>query len=73
TWALWDSPQGYEVRVSDDGVRWSNVIASGRGELGITTITFPMQHARWIRITQTGTSSLYHWSIDEFGVYRGVQ
>ena len=72
TWALWDSPQGYEVRVSNDGVKWSQVIASGRGELGITNITFPMQHARWIRLTQTGSSSLYHWSIYELGVFRGA-
>ena len=71
TWALWDSPQSYEVRVSSDGVKWSQVIASGKGELGITNITFPMQHARWIRVTQTGSSSLYHWSIYEFGVFQG--
>ena len=72
TWALWDSPQGYEVRVSNDGIMWSEVIASGKGELGITNITFPMQNARWIRITQTASSSLYHWSIYELGVYRGI-
>jgi hypothetical protein len=71
TWALWDSPQRYEVRVSSDGIKWSEVIASGRGELGITNITFPMQHARFIRITQTGSSSLYHWSIYELNVCRG--
>jgi F5/8 type C domain len=73
TWALWDSPQGYEVRVSYDGVRWSDVIASGKGELGITNITFPMQNARWIRITQTGISPTYHWSIYELGVFRGIK
>jgi hypothetical protein len=73
TWALWDSPQGYEVRVSEDGVRWSNVIASGRGELGITNISFAMQNARWIRVTQTGASPTYHWSIYEMGVFRGIK
>ncbi|MEI7987223.1 MAG: discoidin domain-containing protein, partial [Armatimonadota bacterium] len=73
TWALWDSPQGYEVRVSNDGIKWSEVIAVGKGEFGITNITFPLQKARWIRITQTGSSSLYHWSIYELGVYRGIK
>jgi hypothetical protein len=71
TWALWDSPQEYEVRISNDGASWSKVIAAGKGELGITKITFPTQRARWIRITQTGTSKTYHWSIYELGVYRG--
>jgi hypothetical protein len=71
TWALWDSPQEYEVRISNDGVSWSKVIAAGKGALGITKITFPLQRARWIRITQTGTSNTYHWSIYELGVYRG--
>ena len=70
TWALWDSPVGYSVSVSQDGENWGEPIATGKGELGITRIEFPEQTARYIRITQTGTSSLYHWSIYEFDVYR---
>ena len=69
TWALWDSPNRYSVSVSNDGTNWSAPIATGRGELGITTITFPEQRARFIRITQTGMSLLYHWSIYELDVY----
>ncbi len=65
TWALWDSPVGYAVTVSPDGSHWSTPIATGKGELGITIITFPTQTARYVRITQTGTSPLYHWSIYE--------
>jgi len=69
TWALWDSPDQYSVSVSKDGIDWGNPIATGSGPLGITTITFPSQTARYIRITQTGTNSTYHWSIYEFDVY----
>jgi len=37
--------------------------------LGITTISFPVQTARYIKVTQTGSSNLYHWSIYEMEVY----
>ena len=70
TWALWDSPTQYSVTVSSDGEHWSNPIATGAGELGITTITFPEQTARHIRITQTGSSTKYNWSIYELEVFR---
>jgi len=69
TWALWDSPTGYSVTISNDGENWSEPVASGSGQLGITAIHFPKQHARHIRITQTGSSSKYHWSIYQFDVY----
>jgi hypothetical protein len=69
TWALWDSPAAYEVTVSQDGTTWSKPIATGKGELGITTINFKPQSARFIRVTQTGTNSKYHWSIYEFDVF----
>jgi hypothetical protein len=70
TWALWDSPDKYSVSVSNDGTNWGNPIATGSGQLGITSITFPAQTARYIRITQTGTNATYHWSIYELDVYR---
>ena len=69
TWALWDSPDTYAVAVSKDGTLWSAPIATGRGQLGITTITFPEQTARYLRITQTGASAKYHWSIYELDVF----
>ncbi len=69
TWALWDSPDTYAVAVSKDGTTWSEPIATGHGKLGITTITFPEQTARYVRITQTGTSAKYHWSIYELDVF----
>lgn len=70
TWALWDSPTEYSVCVSDDGQHWSQPVAKGKGELGITTIEFQEQKARYIRIIQTGKDALYHWSIYEIDVYR---
>ncbi len=72
TWALWDSPNQYSVSVSKDGKVWSDPVATGSGQLGITTITFPVQTARYIRITQTGASEKYHWSIFELDVYHTV-
>ena len=69
TWALWDSPTQYAVTVSMDGKNWSTPIATGSGQLGITSISFPVQTARFIKVTQTGSSNLYHWSIYEMEVY----
>jgi hypothetical protein len=70
TWALWDSPDKYAVAVSPDGTNWGAPIATGAGALGITTIAFPVQTARYLRIMQTGTNATYHWSIYELDVYR---
>ncbi len=69
TWAQWDTPAGYAVAVSNDGTTWSKPVATGSGELGMTNIVFPEQKARYIRVTQTGTNSKYHWSIYELDVY----
>ncbi len=73
TWAAWDSPVEYSAAVSDDGATWSAPIAVGRGQLGITTLAFPLTRARWIRVTQTGTSPTYHWSIYELSISRSAR
>ncbi len=73
TWAQWDWPAQYAVTTSDDGAQWSAPIGVGRGQPGITTIHFPLQTARWIRITQTGTNPTYHWSIYELSVFRSAR
>jgi len=70
TWALWDSPHVYVVAVSLDGLHWGNPVATGKGQLGITTVTFPTQTARYIRITQTGADSNFNGSIYELDVFR---
>jgi len=69
TWAVWDTPEQYVVRISKDGKEWSQPIASGKGNKGITTIAFPQQSARHIKVEQTGANPLYHWSIYEFDVF----
>ena len=69
TWAVWDTPEQYVVRISKDGKEWSQPIATGKGNKGITTITFPQQSARHIKVEQTGANPLYHWSIYEFDVF----
>lgn len=69
TWALWDSPVAFAVTVSNDGLGWSQPIAVGAGKLGITTITFARQFAQFVRITQTGSSTNYNWSIYELDLF----
>ena len=73
TWALWDSPSQYAVSVSKNGINFGKPISNGKGNLGITTISFPSQTARYIRITQTGENATYNWSIYESDVYRKAQ
>jgi alpha-L-rhamnosidase len=70
TWAQWDSPNKYEVTVSNDAVKWSQPIATGKGQPGITSVSFPSQSARYFKITQTGMDEKYHWSVFELDVFR---
>lgn len=67
-----DYPRGYSVSVSPDGVNWGSPIATGAGTYNITTISLPAQTARYVRITQTGSTSGTFWSIDEFNVLATV-
>ena len=62
-----DYPRGYEVLVSNDGTSWSKPVAAGRG-MPITTITFPMQTARYFRIALTRYARNY-WAFDSLRVY----
>ena len=64
-----DYPRGYQVTLSNDGTTWSSPVATGAGFSAVTTITFPAQSARYIRVTQTGSASANYWSIHEFNAY----
>jgi uncharacterized repeat protein (TIGR02543 family) len=64
-----DYPRGYQVNVSNDGSNWGSAVATGSGSGAVTTINFATQTARYIRVTQTGSSSVNWWSIYEFNVY----
>lgn len=73
TWALWDSPTEYSVSISADGQEWSAPIAAGRGTLGITRIPVPLQKTRFLRVTQTASNSVDHWSIYEITLSRSIE
>jgi fibronectin type 3 domain-containing protein len=64
-----DFPRGYSVTVSNDGTNWSAPVATGAGSSAITTISFPDQVARYVRITQTGSTTGTWWSIYECNLY----
>jgi allantoicase len=61
-----DYPRGYTLQVSADGTNWTQV-ASGAGYAKATPINFRAVKARYIKLTQTGTSTSW-WSIDELSV-----
>lgn len=62
-----DYPRGYTVQVSSNGSTWTQV-ASGAGGRKATPINFAAVRGRYIKITQTGTSSSW-WSVGELNVY----
>ncbi len=64
-----DFPRGYEVKVSEDGKKWSEVLAKGRGQHPATTIELPRVPGRFLRITQTGRAGRWYWSIHELQVF----
>ena len=63
-----DSPAGYSVTLSSDGVNWGSPIAIGAGTTAVVTISFSEQTAQYVRITQTG-SSTHWWSIAELNFW----
>ncbi|WP_328649357.1 glycoside hydrolase family 3 C-terminal domain-containing protein [Amycolatopsis sp. NBC_00348] len=62
-----DYARGYEVSLSTDGTSWGAPVASGAGTGQLITATFPVQQARYVKVTQTGTASSW-WSITELTV-----
>ncbi len=66
--SLNDYAHGYQVNLSTDGVNFGTPVATGAGTAALVTVTFPATSARYIRVTQTGSSSSW-WSIAEFNAY----
>jgi hypothetical protein len=64
-----DYPRGYQVNLSNDGITWGSPVATGAGSSALTTISFPTNTARYIRVTQTGSVGGLWWSIHEFNVF----
>jgi len=63
-----DAPVSFAVLISDDGVSFE-VVASGNGDAdGITTVSFDVRTARFLRIQQFGSSATNWWSIHEIVV-----
>jgi len=67
-----DYPRGYQVNLSNDGTTWGNPVATGAGSSAVTTITFPTNTARYVRVTQTGSVGGLWWSIHEFNIFGRV-
>ena len=65
-----DYPRGYKVEASLDGQDWGQPIATGRGSVPITEITFEPVKAKFIRITQTRAASGLFWSINELHIFQ---
>ncbi len=67
-----DYPRGFVVHTSLDGESWSEPVTEGRGVHPITEIELSSSApAKYIRITQTGTSPNKYWSIHELAI-KGV-
>jgi hypothetical protein len=63
-----DYPRGYSVTLSADDVTYTAPVATGSGTSSVVTISFPTQAARFVKITQTGSSGSW-WSIHELNVF----
>jgi beta-glucosidase len=61
-----DYARGYQIAVSANGTTWTTV-GTGTGTAALVTATIPVQTARYLRITQTGSAS-YWWSIAELNL-----
>jgi len=57
-----DYPRGYVLEGSLDGAGWTE-LARGEGSGPITTMRLPKSTARHLRVTQTGSSDDFYWSI----------
>ena len=70
-----DYPRGYVVETSIDGSRWKEAARADAAQTaaaqqaGVLTITLTPADARYIRITNEGTSPGTFWSIHELTVY----
>ncbi|MCQ4088299.1 discoidin domain-containing protein [Saccharibacillus sp. JS10] len=64
-----DYARNYTIEISADGVEWSQVTSGEGNPQGIDATLSDSQTARYVRITQTGSSD-YWWSVSELNLYR---
>jgi glucosylceramidase len=65
---LGDYPRGWTVSTSDDGTTW-RAVASGTGAGQLTNVDVRRTAARFVRVTQTGSSGSW-WSVADLRLYR---
>jgi glucosylceramidase len=63
-----DYPRGYALATSRDGQSWQEA-ATGEGSGQLTAIDLRATHARYLRITQTGTAPQW-WSVADLRIHR---
>jgi glucosylceramidase len=63
-----DFPAGYSVTVSNDGVNWSQPVATGAGTGQITTIALSGAPVQYVRVTLTASSGNW-WSVAQVRAY----
>lgn len=61
-------PAGYLLSTSSDGVHWSKPVASGTGQGQLTLIDLPAIRSRYVRVTQTSTTT-QPWTVADLRVY----
>jgi len=67
--SIGDYPRGFTIELSQNGTNFGNPIARGIGsESGTTTVTLGSQTARYIKVTQTGSTDRLWWSIHDLNV-----
>ena len=63
-----DGPETYILEVSTDKTNWKEVASgSGRSSM-VASINFPIQTARYVRITKPVSNTANYWAIDNFYV-----
>ncbi|MEK8132293.1 discoidin domain-containing protein [Paenibacillus filicis] len=63
-----DYPREFQVTVSEDGNNWSAPIGTFTGNSAIVSASFPVQTARFLRLTLTKATGSY-WSVHELNLY----
>jgi len=67
-----DTPNGYEVFVSNDGKAWNGPVAMGQGDHNKKTVIPLAVQARHLKILTTGGRQGLHWSIHEIFAKAGL-
>lgn len=66
-----NQPRGYQIQLSGDGETWGEPVAVGKGGSPIIESMFAATRAKFVRITQTGTTSKVAWTVDSIALFTG--